>query len=167
MVVTDLVSGEQVVRNTGDIVNAILESINVPLLAKPISRDGKILVDGGVLNGLPAELLRDLGAEYVVGVDASKDIPNNFAGNFSDTPTRQMKKPGGFETAQRVLDVSRRGISRLQMRFADHMIEPDTSAFDFADFTDAAAIAETGEFATEKMLPEVRSTIYELGHSFM
>jgi NTE family protein len=167
VVVTDLVSGEQVVRNTGDIVNAILESINVPLLAKPISRDGKILVDGGVLNNLPAELLRDLGAEYVVGVDASKDIPNNFAGNFSDTPTRQMKKPGGFETTRRVLDVSRRGISRLQMRFADHMIEPDTSAFDFADFTDAAAIAETGEFATEKMLPEVRSTIYELGNSLM
>ena len=165
VVTTDLVSGEQVVRKSGDIVNAILESINVPVLAKPISRDGKMLVDGGVLNNLPLELLSDQGAEYVIGVDASKNIPNNFAGNFSDTPTNRMKNPSGFETAQRVMDVSRRGVSRLQMRFADQMIEPDTSAFDFADFTDAAAIAVTGEAATEKILPEIRAAFEELNQS--
>jgi predicted acylesterase/phospholipase RssA len=110
-------------------------------------------------------LLSDQGAEYVIGVDASKDIPNNFAGNFSDTPTNRMKKPNGFETAQRVMDVSRRGVSRLQMRFADHMIEPDTSEFDFADFTDAAAIAETGQAATQKSLPEIHTAINKLSES--
>jgi predicted acylesterase/phospholipase RssA len=153
--VTDLVSGDAIVRDSGDIVQAILESINVPVLAKPILRNGKILVDGGVLNNLPVELLSERGAEYVVGVDVSKDIPNHFAGNSSDTPTERMKKPSGFETAYRVMDVSRRGTSRLQMSLADLAIEPDTSAFDFADFTAAAAIAETGAAATKKMLPAI------------
>jgi predicted acylesterase/phospholipase RssA len=160
--VTDLVSGDVIVRESGDIVRAILESINFPVLASPILRDGKILVDGGVLSNLPIELLEDRGAEFVVGVDVSKDIPNHFAGNFSDTPTNRMKKPNGFETAYRVMDVSRRGTSRLQMSLADLAIEPDTSAFDFADFTAAAAIAETGKTATEKMIPEIQTAIEDL-----
>ena len=71
--------------------------------------------------------------------------------------TREMKKPGRFETASRVMDVSRRGIAKLQMTFADLVIEPDTSAFDFADFAAAPEIAESGELATEKLLPRIKA----------
>lgn len=158
VVATDLVSGEEVVRDSGDIVEAILESINVPLLADPIMRDGKILVDGGVVNNLPAELLNERGAEYVIGVDVSKEIPGHFAGNYPHTRTGEMKQPSLLETAYRVMDVSRRGIAKLQMGAADDMIEPDTSAFDFADFTSAASIAETGQFAAEARLEQIRKT---------
>lgn len=155
VVATDLVAGAEVVRDAGDIVEAILESINVPLMSEPILKDGKVLVDGGVLNNLPSELLTDQGAEFVIGVDASKEIPNHFAGNFSHMKTHDMKSPGRLETAYRVMEVSRRGIAQLQMSMADVVIEPDTSAFDFADFTSAAQIAKTGEIAAEKALPEV------------
>ncbi len=158
VVATDLVSGEEVVRDTGDIVDAILESINVPLLANPIMRDGQMLVDGGVVNNLPAELLNERGTEYVIGVDVSKEIPNHFAGNNPHTKTGQMKKPGLFETASRVMDVSRRGIAKLQLGSADDVIEPDTSAFDFADFTSAASIAETGQRSAEEKLEQIRQT---------
>ncbi|MGI9516556.1 MAG: patatin-like phospholipase family protein, partial [Pirellulaceae bacterium] len=99
VVVTDLISGDEVVRDSGDLVQAILESINVPVLSRPIFRDGQILVDGGVLNNLPAELLKDQGAEYVVGVDASKEIPHSFADNTSTTPKASMKRPSRWETA--------------------------------------------------------------------
>ena len=130
--------------------------MNVPVLSAPILKDGRVLVDGGVLNNLPAELLTKLGAEYVIGVDASKQIPMHFAGNYSYMSTEQMKLPGEVETAHRALEVSRRGIAQLQMTFADLMIEPDTSAFDFADFTAARQIAEAGEAAAEKVLPEIK-----------
>ena len=163
--VTDLVSGEIVVRESGDIVHAILESINVPVLAKPILRDGKILVDGGILNNLPIELLNASAVPSISLLSMfPKTSPTISPGNFSDTPTERMKKPSGFETAYRVMDVSRRGTSQLQMSFADLAIEPDTSAFDFADFTAAAAIAETGEAATEKMIPELRAVMDDLKH---
>ncbi len=160
--VTDLVSGDQVIRESGDIVQAILESINVPVLADPILRDGQILVDGGVVNNLPIELLNDRGAEFVIGVDASKEIPTEFGGNSAGMRTGQMKRPGRIETAYRVMDVSRRGIAQLQMNLADIVIEPDTSAFDFADFTSAEQIAEQGEIATEKILPRILRLYEEL-----
>jgi predicted acylesterase/phospholipase RssA len=162
VVATDLVSGDEFVNETGDLVQAILESINIPVLSSPILKDGKILVDGGVLNNMPVELLTDRGAHYVIGVDVSKEIPNDFAGNHSNMTTNQMKNPGNIETAYRIMEVSRRGITRLQMSFADHVIEPDTSAFDFADFTAAAGIAETGEVAANKMLPEIQKAYEEL-----
>jgi predicted acylesterase/phospholipase RssA len=162
VVATDLVAGEEVVRETGQIVEAILESINVPVMSDPILKDGMVLVDGGVLNNLPAELLSDRGAEFVIGVDASKEIPNYFAGNYWYMKTAQMKKPGQLETAYRVMEVSRRAIAQLQLTFADVVIEPDTSAFDFADFTAAAAIAEMGEAAAEQMLPEIQRAYDEL-----
>ena len=133
VVATDLVAGVELVRDSGDIVHAILESINVPVMSEPILKDGKVLVDGGVLNNLPIELLTDQGAGFVVGVDASKEIPNHFAGNSSQMQTDEMKTPGRLETAYRVMEVSRRGIAQLQMSMADVVIEPDTSAFDFAD----------------------------------
>lgn len=162
VVSTDLVSGEQFISERGDLVAAILESINVPLMSHPILRDGKILVDGGILNNMPAELLNDRGAHHVIGVDVSKEIPNDFAGNHSGMTTNQMKKPGSIETAYRVMEVSRRGTTRLQMSFADHVIEPDTSAFDFADFGAAQGIAETGEAAAEKLLPQIQNAYQNL-----
>ena len=162
VVATDLVSGQQVVRERGDVVHAILESINVPVLSDPILKDGMVLVDGGVTNNLPVELLTERGAHYVIGVDASKRIPRHFADNFSDMTTDQMTMPGKLETAYRAMEVSRRGIAELQMRFADLMIEPDTSAFDFADFTAAEEIAVQGAVAAEKMLPEIRVAYDEL-----
>ena len=62
VVATDLVSGEEFISEKGDLVQAILESINVPVMSSPILKDGKILVDGGVLNNMPVELLTDRGA---------------------------------------------------------------------------------------------------------
>ena len=54
----DLVSGNEIVRETGDVVRAILESINLPGVAPPIRQDDQVLVDGGILNTVPADVLR-------------------------------------------------------------------------------------------------------------
>ena len=56
-VTVDLVSGKQVVRDQGDAVNAILESINLPVFSQPICRDGQALIDGGLVNNIPADVL--------------------------------------------------------------------------------------------------------------
>ena len=60
-VAVDLVSGKQVIRDRGDAVRAVVESINVPMISRPILADGMALVDGGVLNNLPADVLADAG----------------------------------------------------------------------------------------------------------
>ena len=56
-VTADLVSGQAVARDQGDAVHAILESINLPMLSSPICRNGQALIDGGVMNNIPADVL--------------------------------------------------------------------------------------------------------------
>ena len=94
-------TAETVIRQEGDAVNALLESINLPGIARPICRDGKALIDGGVLNVVPANVLVNQGANFVIASDVAARIPFVCSGNRPDTPTEQMKVPGAMATMTR------------------------------------------------------------------
>ncbi|HJT32641.1 MAG TPA: cyclic nucleotide-binding and patatin-like phospholipase domain-containing protein [Pirellulales bacterium] len=153
----DLIGGAQVVRERGDAVHAVMESINLPYFARPILRDGMALVDGGVLNNLPVDVLPEKGADFVVGVDVVSKLPPDFAGT-ADKPRR----PGVLETLLRVTEVQALGVTSLRAHALDLLIAPDTSAFEFADFTQARALAEVGERAAHDILPKLKELIGEL-----
>lgn len=158
----DLVRGTEVVRDTGDAVHAMLESINLPGVARPINRAGMALVDGGILNNLPADLLTVRGADFVVAVDVTTRLKAEFAGSRPETPTEKMRRAGTLETLFRVLDVQARGLNAFHTRSVDLMIEPDTSAFNFVDFTQTPRLAEAGEAAAEQALPRLRELLADL-----
>ncbi|GAA5504653.1 patatin-like phospholipase family protein [Novipirellula caenicola] len=160
-VAVDLISGRQVIRDRGDAVDAVLESINLPKISRPILRDGMALVDGGIFNNVPADLLLDRGADLVVGVDVAAKLTPQFAGNTPSTPTEQMRRPGRLETLMRVNEVQDHEITALRTKSVDLMIAVDTSAFDFADFTQARQLAAIGEIAAEKMVPQFRQLLAE------
>jgi predicted acylesterase/phospholipase RssA len=164
-VACDLVSGQAVVRERGDAVNAVLESINFPPVARPILRDGMALIDGGVLNNVPADILPDRGADLIVGVDVTAKLRQRFARNTPSTMTEEMRRPGLIETLWRVTEVQDYNISTLRTTpLVDLMICPDTSSFDFVDFSQGMALAEVGEAATEEVIPQLRQMLEDLEH---
>ena len=69
-ITTDIVSGQAVVLKSGDIAEAMRASMSVPGLFKPVRRDGRLLVDGGVANNLPVKIVQDMGADILIVVDA-------------------------------------------------------------------------------------------------
>ncbi len=158
-VAVDLVSGSLVVRDRGDAVNAIVESINLPGVSRPILRDGMALIDGGVLNNVPGDLLVERGTEMVVGVDVVTKLSQQFAGNTPDMETSQMRRAGPIETLLRVNEVQNYGITAMRSGAIDFMISPDTSKFEFADFSRAYELAEVGEAAAELAIPRLRELI--------
>lgn len=153
----DLVTGREVVRTSGDAVHAILESINVPGIAAPIVRGDQALTDGGVLNNLPADVLVAKGAGFVVGVDVTRRMRAEFAGLTPGRPTGA--RPGSVETMFRVLEVLSSAADGQRVRAADLMIEPDTTAFGFADFDRTSALADAGERAAEEAIPRLRDAL--------
>jgi predicted acylesterase/phospholipase RssA/CRP-like cAMP-binding protein len=165
IVTVDLISGQQVIRERGDVIDAVLASINLPVVSKPILRDGMALVDGGVLNNLPADLLLPRGADLVVGVDVMSKLSQTFAGNTAQTPTSQMKHPGPLETLLRISDVQEHGLSLIQRRACDVLIAPDTSRFEFADFSRADELAAMGYAAGSEMIPQIRQMIADLART--
>lgn len=154
-VTVDLVSGKQVVHERGDAVRAVVESINVPVIARPILREGMALVDGGVLNNLPADVLVERGATFVVGIDVATRMPARFGNNEPNTPTQYMRRASFLETLFRVNEVQAYGITALRGTAVDLLITPDTSAFEFADFPRAYELAEVGEAAAAAVLPQL------------
>ena len=131
-VTADLITGRQVVRDRGDATHAILESINLPDIAKPIMRDGMALVDGGIVNNIPSDILPERGADLVLGVDISTQIAHRFGKNTPETPADQLRSPGQWQTIRRSKEVQDFHITALHNKTVDQMIVVDTSMFEYA-----------------------------------
>jgi len=158
----DLVSGKQVVRERGDAIHAVLESINVPYLAQPIQRGGMALVDGGVLNNLPADVLSEHGANFVVGIDVASKLSPEFGVSVAKRGVSKRKRPGLLETLLRVGEVQVVAATAARMQSIDLLLTPDTSKFDFADFGRARELADVGEAAAEEAMPTLKQKLVEL-----
>lgn len=70
-VAVDLISGKQVVLNKGSLPKAMRASMAIPGVFKPVVQDNMLLVDGGLLNNIPTDVVMDMGAEVIIGVDLS------------------------------------------------------------------------------------------------
>jgi NTE family protein len=71
---TDIVSGEEVVIRSGDVIEAVRASISVPGIFTPVRSNGHILVDGGLTNPVPVSAVRGMGAKFVIAVDLNHEI---------------------------------------------------------------------------------------------
>lgn len=68
---TDLQKGEKVVFRKGSIADAVRASISIPGIFVPERWNGRLLVDGGVIDRVPAAVVRDMGADVVIAVDVA------------------------------------------------------------------------------------------------
>jgi NTE family protein len=75
LVTADLISRKQVILDDGDLISALLATIALPVLLPPVEREGLVLVDGGILNNLPFDVVRARGATSVVAVDLTNTAP--------------------------------------------------------------------------------------------
>lgn len=93
-VATELTSGREVWLRDGSLIDAVRASIAVPGLFTPAERDGRLLVDGGLVNPVPVSLCRAMGADIVIAVDVNSDLmgrkphaPPEPAGEGSEPPS--------------------------------------------------------------------------------
>lgn len=161
-VTVDLVSSQTVVRDQGDVVHAILESINLPGLSLPICRDGKALIDGGIMNNVPADVLTNAGCNFVIAVNVTANIKRQFAGNTPNASTAEMKTPSTLQTLLRTTEVQNYALNVPSMKTADLVIEPDVADFDLAEFMRAQEFAEIGEKEVLKHIGTIKQLLTRL-----
>ena len=161
-VTVDLVSGLAVVRERGDAVHAILESINLPVLSAPICRNGQALVDGGLVNNVPADVLASHGCNFLIAVSVTAKIKTEFGMNKPETPTPGMVTPSSVRTLLRTLEVQNFNLNRVGVQPADVVIEPDVVNFDLSEFARAKELAQEGEKAARALVPRIRQLLARL-----
>lgn len=78
-VATDMISGEEVVMRSGSVPAAMRASMAIPGLFSPVAIGDKLLVDGGLVNNFPADVLKKMGADIIIGVEvtSTKDVTVN------------------------------------------------------------------------------------------
>jgi len=161
-VTADLVSGRAVVRDRGDAVHAILESINLPMLSVPICRNGQALIDGGVMNNIPADVLTSQGCNLVIAVSVTTKIARQFGANKPDTPTLSMRIPSSLQTMLRTLEVQNVSLNAIGVQPAEVVIAPEVADFDLSEFMRAKELFAVGERAALVQIPKIRQLLARL-----
>jgi NTE family protein len=160
-VTVDLVAGNSVVREQGDATRAILESINLPVLSVPICRDGQALIDGGIINNIPADVLVSKGCNFVIAVSVTAKMEKEFCDIAADKPAPRQK-PSVVQTLLRSLQVQSYSLNDFGVGPADVVIAPDVRGVDLTEFMRAKELAAIGEAATLQEIPKIRQLLARL-----
>jgi NTE family protein len=140
-VATDLVTGEEVVLRRGSLADALRASMSVPGVFAPVRIDDHLLVDGGMANNLPVNVVRAMGADIVIAVDVSTP----FLAEDQITSVLSI-------TEQLTNFLTRRSTERqiASLRPQDVLILPELGDFSSADFEQAAQVVPAGHEAAMK-----------------
>ena len=144
-VACELTTGRRVVLRDGPVSTAVLASSAIPGVFPPVDRDGMVLVDGGLVDMVPAPLTRRMGADIVVAVDVSGPLPRRRPRTLVQilvaTSTLQ---PGGAE-----------GLARD----ADLVLSPTVDEYAFWELSRVAEFVQAGREAAERSLPLMRALL--------
>ena len=157
-VATDLGTGEAVVIGGGNLATALRASMSIPGALQPVEIDGKLLVDGGVSNNLPIDVVREMGADVVIAV--SIGTPLNPAGRL-----QSIFAVAGQLTTIMTMQNTRRQISTLTDR--DILIKPDLEDISTSDFTrslEAIPIGEAGALREKPLLARLSQSTSDFHH---
>lgn len=142
IVASDLHSGELVPMGSGDLVKAIEASCSIPFVFVPCQHQGRILVDGGVINPVPARVARDLGAELVIAVDLGELLPRTFPSNL-------------FQVATRSAEIAFMWQNEICTRTADIVIRPKTCGVGAFNDKEKWKIYWAGRRAANEQIPYI------------
>lgn len=149
----DLLTGEAVVLRTGSVADAVRASAGIPGLYAPWPHAGRYLVEGGLVNPLPVDLLREQGADLVI---ASQVIgsPAEMRVEPLETPAPNLLALVAAR-ANAILD---RHVGKV-VADPDVLIRPEVGDYDVLDYPMAEELIALGEAAAEAQLPHIRKLL--------
>jgi NTE family protein len=149
-VATDLNKGTRVVLDRGSVAKAVHASSAIPGVFEPVDYQGRLLVDGGVMDNIPIDVARERGADIVIAVDISENIANNNITNIIDV----MLQAVNIMFSENV---------KYRKKEADVLITPAVGNVAMLDFSQKKRCMRAGIDATQMAVPEIRKKIEEWG----
>ncbi len=146
---TNIETGEQVLLNKGNLAQAMIASSAFPSLFSPVEIDGKLLVDGGVINNYPIEEVRKLGAEIIIGVDVQDDLLDR---NQLKDATRILVQITNLQSIERM---------KKNVKQTDVYIKPDIKNYGVVSFDKGKEIIRKGEEATFSVYEKIKLLVDE------
>jgi NTE family protein len=149
-VATDLNRGTRVVLDKGSVARAVRASSAIPGVFNPVEYQGRMLVDGGVIDNIPVSVARERGADIVIAVDISENVLNFNITNIVDVMLQSITIMGAVN-------------SKARKKESDVLISPKIGDVGMMDFTQKKRCMLAGIEATQKVMPEIKAKIEEWG----
>lgn len=144
---TDVKNGEQVILDSGNLEKAIQASTALPIVFKPIEIDGKTLMDGGFVNPVPADVVREMGAECVIAVDVSS--------KWTDFSEMEFGPTHIYSVIPKALSVIEYQIAKKVLLKADIVLCPPVISYHWHNFESAKDIMDIGETEARNSLKNI------------
>jgi NTE family protein len=170
-VATDIQSGERVAIGSGRLELAYRASSSVPMVMSPVRDGARVLVDGGVADPVPAEVVMEMGADITVAVNVVPPMkrgvetvlssfyrrmnvfnPLSYLGDSQDMPNL-------FDIVMNSMQILQYELGNFKAISADVLINPDLSDFTWIEYYRADELIERGVEAAQKALPNIEKAI--------
>ena len=158
-VTADIRNAKEVILSKGVLCKALRASMAIPGIFKPVEHNGLLLVDGGMLNNLPVDVCRQMGADIVIAVDLQQNEqkPRKRTDLTALTGLASLFGLGGIlEWITNRPDIEKYYANRKRADIYIHPNLPDADASSFGN-KNAARMIQAGTAAAKGQLPALRA----------
>ncbi len=147
-IATDLISGEEINFTKGSLREVIKASSAIPGIFPPVKYQNYFLIDGSASESIPADKVKEIGADRVLAVDVTRYI-------------KSLDKPNNiFDILIRTIDTMTYRLSVERLKEADLVIHPDVKQLSWADFDVIDQIILAGEKAAKDNIDEIKKLVH-------
>lgn len=144
-VAVDLLTGEQVVLDSGDLPEAMRSSMSLPGIFEPFVIDGRYLIDGTLLNNIPVSVAKDMGYDIIIVSDISV-LPETDISFYDQLPLNTLSQCLGISQFEKI---------KNEEQYVDLIIRPDLSNYSTIDYHYMDEILKQGEKAAIAYAPQI------------
>jgi NTE family protein len=153
VVATDIKTGEKVIFQEGPIAPAVRASISIPGIFIPERIGNRLLVDGGVVDRVPVSVVKDMGADIIIGVDVAH-------------VKQDMEINSIYDVIMQSLDILQMELVKSREFASDVMIRPRVEKYSSKSFTNVQEIISIGEEAARGKIDQIKQSIVTWKESF-
>lgn len=137
-VATDMVEGKPVIMKNGSLSTALRATMAIPGVFAPVEREGKVLADGGLVNNIPTNVAKEMGAEIIIAIDIGTPLGDR----------RTLQSIGGILSQS--IGVALIGNDRRSLALADIIVAPDLGTYSTFSFSAGKELYELGYKGAEE-----------------
>ena len=163
-VAADIRSGKEVILHEGSVAKAMRASMAIPGVFKPVEIDNHMLVDGGMLNNLPVDVCRKMGADIIIAVDLQQNEqkPRPQTDMTVLNAVADLVGLGGIlNWITNRPDIEKYNLNRKDIDIYIHPSMPDVDVTSFGN-KKAARMIQQGAEAAQQQLPQLNDLVKRL-----
>jgi NTE family protein len=157
---TDINTGEEIIIDSGSVPDALRASISIPGIFTLVKWEGHYLVDGGLTTPVPVNIVKQMGADFVIAVNVNITISNRL-GKSGKARLKARKEPNLFQIIMQSIYITTSAVSQHALENADIVIEPNLSNIGAGDFHKAQEMIKQGRQAALTAIPEIKRKLGE------